>query len=84
VKNGVTVRQKHTGTGIQEHEMNNKYRSRYKIMPVPEILNIVEGGLGRNAVDQDKALSILHVKIAHCRKLFRAYEVIVFSNSSNS
>ncbi len=33
-------------------------------------LEIIEGTLGSNAVDQDEALTILHVQISHGCKLF--------------
>ena len=33
-------------------------------------LEVVEGGLGSDAVDQDEALTILHVQISHGCELF--------------
>ena len=33
-------------------------------------LEVVEGGLGSDAIDQDEALTILHVQISHGCELF--------------
>ena len=41
---------------------------------LPEVLDIVEGGLGSDAVDQDEALSVLHVEVPHRRELLRTCE----------
>lgn len=36
---------------------------------LPEVLKVVEGGLGGDGVDQSKALAILHVEVPHRREL---------------
>ena len=41
-----------------------------------EILKIVEGGLGSDAVDQDEALTILHVQISHGCELFLEQNIL--------
>jgi hypothetical protein len=36
---------------------------------LPQILQIVEGGLGRDRVDQNEPLPVLHVQVSHRGKL---------------
>ena len=40
-------------------------------------LEIVEGGLGSDAVDQDEALTILHVQISHGCELFLEQNILI-------
>ena len=37
---------------------------------LPQVLQVVEGRLGGDRVDEDEALPVLHIKIAHGRELF--------------
>ena len=39
-------------------------------------LEIVEGGLGSDAIDQDEALTILHVQISHGCELFLEQNIL--------
>ena len=39
---------------------------------LPEVLEVVEGGLGGDAVDQDEALPVLHVEVPHGGELLGA------------
>lgn len=36
---------------------------------LPEVLQIIEGGLGRDGVDQSEALAVLHVEVSHRSEL---------------
>lgn len=36
---------------------------------LPEILEVVEGGLSGDGVNQSKALAVLHVQVSHGREL---------------
>ena len=38
---------------------------------LPEVLQVIESGLSRDAVDQDEALAVLHVEISHGGELLR-------------
>ena len=43
-------------------------------------LEVVEGGLGSDAVDQDEALTILHVQISHGCELFLEQNILVHNS----
>jgi len=36
---------------------------------LPEVLEVVEGRLGRDGVDESEALTVLHVQVSHRREL---------------
>ena len=41
-------------------------------------LEIIEGALGSDAVDEDEALTILHVEISHGSELFLEHQILFF------
>ena len=43
---------------------------------LPQVLQVVEGGLGSDAVHQDKALPVLHVQVSHGCELLLKHKII--------
>ena len=49
---------------------------------LPQILQVVKGGLGGDAVHKHEALPVLHVQVSHGRKLFLLYKKKQFKGQS--